>query len=375
MKALPETILQFGTGKFLRAFADLFIDEANRSGQAVGRVVAVQSTGDSRARLINQQNGSYHVLIRGSENGATVDRVEEVNSLSRALVAAEQWPEVLAAACAPELRYIISNTAEVGYNLDAADGPEAAPPRSFPAKLLLVLQQRFRAGLPGVSILPCELFEQNAEVLLGLLLQLAEGWKMAAPFKEWLRDECVWHNTLVDRIVVNKPAGHPLAERDALLVAAEPFALWAIEIKDRRGSMFKHPAITTAADVKPYFLRKVRILNAAHTAMVCKTRPCGIATVREAVTDPEISAWLNRLLFEEIVPVLERRVEAPEAFARQVLERFRNPFLEHKMIDIATYHEAKTKIRLVPTRNEFIARFARTPPLLTEAILDAGCTI
>ena len=92
------------------------------------------------------------------------------------------------------------------------------------------------------------------------------------------------------------------------------------------------------------------------------------ATVREAVCDPDIAGWLNRLLFEEVVPTLEGRVEAPEAFARQVLERFRNPFLEHQFKDIAAYHDAKVKIRLVPTRAEFVDKFGRVPKLLDEAI-------
>jgi tagaturonate reductase len=369
MSDLSETILQFGSGKFLRAFADLFIDQANREGQAVGRVVVVQSTGDSRAGALNQQGGRYHVLIRGLADGATTDRVEEVQSISRALVAGTQWDEVLSVARSPQLHTVISNTAEVGYNLDAADQTGDRPPRSFPAKLLLILKARFDAGLPGVTLLPCELHEQNADLLLGLVLQLASNWQFSEAFTTWLRTQCSWRNTLVDRIVVNKPAAHPLRGKDDLLCVAEPFAFWAIEIKEGGdGGIFRHPAILKAKDIRPYFLRKVRILNAAHTAMVCQAVPRGIATVREAVSDPKIAGWLNHLLFDEIVPTLQGRVEAPEAFARQVLERFRNPFLEHQFKDIAAYHEAKVKIRLVPTRAEFVEKFGRVPKRLEEAI-------
>ncbi|HEV3447700.1 MAG TPA: altronate dehydrogenase, partial [Gemmataceae bacterium] len=151
LMALPETILQFGSGKFLRAFADLFIEQANRQGQAAGRVVVVQSTGDSRAGVLNQQGGCYHVLVRGLADGATIDRVEEVQSVSRALVAGAQWAEVMSVARSPHLHTVISNTAEVGYTLDAVDQAGDKPPRSFPAKLLLVLKARFDAGLPGVT--------------------------------------------------------------------------------------------------------------------------------------------------------------------------------------------------------------------------------
>jgi tagaturonate reductase len=368
MSQLPETVLQFGTGKFLRAFADLFIHQANEENQKVGRVVAVQSTGNQRANLINGQGGHYHVLVRGLAGDGPVDRVDEVASISRALVADRQWDEVCAVARAPELRLIISNTAEVGYNLDPGDHPALVPPRSFPAKLLLILKARFEAGLPGTTVLPCELFDGNANLLRGLLLQLIQSWRLAPDLSHWIETECQWHNTLVDRIVCGKPFAHPLLEHDQLLAVTEPFAFWAIEQKTASDLLFRHPAIRRTADVRPFFLRKVRILNAAHTAMVCKALPRGIATVREAVLDADISAWLERLLFEEIVPTLEGRVEEPEAFARQTLVRFRNPFLEHKISDIAAYHDAKVQIRLVPTAAEFAEKFGRRPRLLDEAI-------
>jgi tagaturonate reductase len=208
-----------------------------------------------------------------------------------------------------------------------------------------------------------------------LVLQLADAWSLSTAFKDWLCTSCRWRNTLVDRIVVNRPSAHPLLEQDALLCVAEPFAFWGIEIKEGGGGgVFRHPAVLTTTDVKPYFLRKVRILNAAHAAMVCKAMPRAIATVREAVSDPDIAAWLNRLLFEEIVPTLKGRVEEPEKFARQVLERFCNPFLEHLFKDIASYHEAKVKIRLIPTRAEFVEKFGRTPQLLDEAIAASSPT-
>src|SRR5215207_8277502 len=133
---LPETILQFGSGRFLRAFADLFIHQANQQGQAVGRVVIVQSTGDDRAGGLNRQGGKVHIVVRGIEGGHFVDRVETCESISRALVASAHWPGVLEIARSESLRVIHSNTTEKGYDLDATDTAESAPPRSYPAKLL-----------------------------------------------------------------------------------------------------------------------------------------------------------------------------------------------------------------------------------------------
>src|SRR5688572_20030348 len=145
MAMLPETVMQFGSGRFLRAFADLFIHHANLAGQGVGRVVIVQSTGAGRADGLNAQDGRYHVVVRGIEAGAVVDHVEACASVSRAISANAQWDEVLQFAASPDLRVILSNTTEKGYDLDPTDSVLSAPPKSFPAKLLAVLHRRWEA--------------------------------------------------------------------------------------------------------------------------------------------------------------------------------------------------------------------------------------
>ena len=427
---LPETILQFGTGKFLRAFADLFVHELNEAGRAgekglgigdwgldcasqtpessrlapipnpqspipnprspVGRIVAVQSTGSGRAAAICAQGGRYYVAVRGLLERQTIDRTVEVGSISRALSARGEWPEVLRLARLPSLRLVISNVTEAGYQLEAQDvrtsevletsevcARSDAPPRSFPAKLVAVLRARFEAGLPGLVILPCELLEGNGSRLQGLVLDQAGRWNVPAEFVDWLQSACSWPSTLVDRIVSAPPQGDELAQRDPLSAVAEPYALWLVEGKpplDLAG-LEAHPAVQRVERLEPYYLRKVRILNGAHTALVAKAMPLGFRTVREAVLDPQIGPWLRRLVFEEIVPVLEGRTEGPGQFARQTLERLANPFLEHRLTDIALHHEVKLQTRLVPTYNEFIERFGRRPPLLAEIVgtgIDSG---
>jgi tagaturonate reductase len=368
--SLPETILQFGTGRFLRAFADLFIHQANQAGQNVGRIVLVQSTGDARAAGLNRQAGRYHVVLRGLEHGQTVDRVETVESVSRALHASSQWPDILDLARSPQLRVILSNTTEAGYNLDLADGPSDAPPRSFPAKLLAVLRARFEAALPGLTIIPCELREHNADLLRQLVLQLAQQWQLPPELTAWITHECHWLNTLVDRIVTGTPREHPLLAEDPLLTVGEPYALWAIQDRPRVEHFLEHPAVVWTPDVEPYFLRKVRILNAGHTALVIKARPLGFETVRAAVNDATLGHWLEQLLLTEIVPVLRGRVDGPEEFAYQVLDRFRNPFVEHQLADIAVHQEAKVKVRLLPTFQEYQQLFGHVPPLLHSVLQE-----
>lgn len=367
---LPETILQFGAGNFLRAFVDLFVHQANEQGQDIGRIVVVQSTGDSRASKLNEQSGRYHVVVRGLEDGKVVDRVEECASISRAIVAATHWNDVLDVARSRELRYIVSNTTEAGYALDATDHVSDAPPKSFPAKLVQILHARWECGMPPLTVMPCELHEDNAIKLRALALDLAQQWRLTENFQCWIAGECTWLCSLVDRIVPGKPDDHPLAKTDPLVLMAEPFAFWALEEKPGAASWFNHPAIVRTTDVKPYFLRKVRILNGAHTALLCHVGLDRFTTVLDALNDRSTADWLERLLFDEIVPMLVDRCPEPERFARQTLERFRNPFLKHKLADIALHHDVKKSIRLEPTAREYFDRHKKKPPLLTAALAN-----
>jgi len=363
---LCETVLQFGGGNFLRAFVDLFLHESNLAGERPGLAVIVQSTKSSRAAAINAQCGRYHVVLRGLVDGEEVDATTEVASVSRAIEARRDWPGVLEVARSPALRTIFSNTTEAGYRLVEEDTAGSGAPESFPAKLLAVLRARFEAGLPGLTVLPCELVEPNGERLRDLVTRQARAWKLEQQLTDWLHSDVRWANTLVDRIVSGRPDVHPLLGRDALLTVAEPYALWVVQDEGR--VPFAHPAIMPTDDVQPYALRKVRILNGAHTSLVCRAQEAGIETVREAVLDPEVGPWLRDLIFEEIVPTLEGEVEDPAGFAADALERFANPFLDHRLADIALHHEEKVMVRLVPTFKSYLARFGKRPERL-EAIL------
>jgi tagaturonate reductase len=270
------------------------------------------------------------------------------------------------------LRLIVSNTTEAGFKLEESDRSDDSPPRSFPAKLLQVLHARFEAGHPGPTILPCELVDNNSDELLFLVMAQAEKWEWLADtgFRSWLEADCGWCNTLVDRIVSAPSPGDPLAEQDPLYAVAEPYASWLIEDSVDLGGLAEHPAVRVVDALRPYALRKVRVLNGAHTALVAKALPLGFGTVREAVADERIRAWLEELLFTEIVPSIADRAPGAEPFAHDVLERFANPFLDHRLSDIALHQELKVKTRLWPTIEEHRERFGATPPLLAEILGD-----
>ena len=365
---MNETVLQFGSGKFLRAFADLFVHHANQQGQNIGKIVIVQSTGGERANELAKLGGKYHVVLRGLENGQVVDRVETCESVSRALAANTQWSQVLELARSPHLKTILSNTTESGYDLNAADTANCAPPKSFPAKLLAVLRERFKAGQPGLMIIPCELRENNAELLRSILVKISHEWKLDAAFITWMEKTCSWHNTLVDRIVTGTPDQHPLLAQDPMLAVCEPYALFAIQEVPGVKRWIDHPAVIWTNDVLPFFLRKVRILNGGHSGMVHKAIAKGYTIVRDSVNDKELGPWLEKLLYTEIVPILEGRCDDPKGFAGQVIERFKNPFIDHKLTDILINHENKIKVRLIPSQEEYVKKFGNRPANLDEVL-------
>ena len=361
-----SSILQFGGGQFLRAFVDLFVSEAREAGQNIGDVVVVQSTNSSRAKYFNTQLDGYNIIVRGIKNAGYSERIKRVRVVSKAILAEENWKDVQTEVCKESVNWIVSNATEVGYKLEVDDSIDN--PRSFPAKVASVLLSRFNAGLSGMYLLPCELIAQNGRRLQELVLRQSEAWNLSDTFLGWLSFECVWADTLVDRIVSRPPADHPLLESDRLLAVAEPFAFWGIQAPQKI-PFFSHPSIEIVDDLTPYSLRKLRILNGAHTALVCRAMPKGFVTVREAMADKKTRSWLEKLLFEEIVPVVENVTVEAKEFADSVLERLSNPYIDHKLEDIALYHETKLKTRLRPTYEEYI-KLNGDAPVLLEKILS-----
>jgi tagaturonate reductase len=374
---LPERAVQFGTGALLRGFVDYFLDEANRQGRFNGRVVAIGSTGSGRDAALNEQDGLYTLNVQGVEGGAVVRAPRVVSSVSRAISARDQWDEVLACARNPELALVFSNTTEVGIVLDPADAGDASPPRSFPGKLTRFLYARGQAfdwsPERGVVVIPCELIEANGDRLREIVLTLAQRWDLDPAFAAWVRGSVPFCNTLVDRIVTGTPADAEAQAcarfgfADAMLTECEPYRLFAIEGDDALRARLRFAGadrgIVVAPDIAPYRERKVRILNGAHTLLVPLSLLAGFETVGEAIADPPMGEYVRRVLAEEIVPGLETAPDAP-AFARDVLDRFANPFITHALVDITLQSTMKVRVRVIPSIRRYAAMHGRAPVLL-----------
>lgn len=379
LKSLPEKVLQFGEGNFLRAFVDWMIERMNRQGAFNGRVVVVQPIERGLVDILNEQDGLFTLILRGLSDGRILESKEIISSISRGLNPYTQWSQFLQCAENPDLRIVVSNTTEAGivYN-DEAFTPDQTQV-SFPAKLTAFLYRRFihfqADPRKGLLIFPCELIDKNGSNLRSVVLRLVQQWQLPDDFVDWVQQHNHFFNTLVDRIVTGYPKDdiesfhRVLGYRDRLLDTGEIFHLWVIE-GDKRFQTELPLAdiglnVIWTDDLKPYRERKVRVLNGAHTMSFAAAFLCGLDTVKEAVEDKVMGRFIRRGIFEEILPVLPMPEQEKRTFAESVLERFQNPFIHHKWADIALNSVSKFKTRCLPSIVDYAAEKHTAPPLLS----------
>jgi len=335
-------VIQFGTSRFLQAHADLFLSE----GSPARAITVVQTSGDaSRSRRLAALAApeGYPVRIRGLANGQAVDETRTVTSVRRCLSAATDWAEVVRV-FVEEAEFVLSNTGDAGYQPRPEDGERAYhPAMSYPAKLYHLLAARHAAGARPLVVVPMELVVDNGKVLKEAVLAIASAQACSPDFLSYIEKDVVWACSLVDRIV-----SEPLEPAGAV---AEPYALWAIQKGVGVVAPSTHPAIELVDDLKEIERLKLHILNLGHTVLVDIWRRRGgegDPIVREFIARAEVHAELTAIYREEVLPVFAAlgQREAAERYMAVTLERFANPYLDHRLADIAQNHAQKIERRI-----------------------------
>lgn len=363
---LPEKVLQFGTGVLLRGLPDYFIDKANKKGIFNGRIVVVKSTESRGADAFEEQDGLYTLCIRGISDGKKVEENTINASISRVIAAKNDWESVMQCAANPEMSIIISNTTEVGITL-VKDNIHALPPESFPGKLLAFLYQRFKVfkGDPerGMVIIPTELIPDNGDKLESIVMELAHQHGLESGFIDWLENSNHFCNSLVDCIVPGKLAQEEQQKlegvagyEDELMIMSEVYRLWAIEtgndkVKERLSFSTAAKGMVIAPDIHVFRELKLRLLNGSHTFSCGLAHLAGFTTVKEAMANELFASYISQLMYTEIgFAVQDEQItkQAADEFAASVLDRFRNPFLEHQWLSICLQYSSKMKMRNIP---------------------------
>ena len=379
LEKAPEKVLQFGEGNFLRAFVDYWFDMSNEKAGWNGKCVLVQPIGGGLAKLINEQEGLYTLYLRGMENGEKVDRKRVISSVSRCLnpYDKEDFDAMMEVAVSDDLEYVASNTTEAGIVYDPACQLTDVPCSSFPGKLTQVLYKRWQAGKSGLVILSCELIDNNGKELQKCVNQYIDQWKLEAGFRKYVNEECTFCSTLVDRIVpgrIRDEAEVAQLEKengyhDELLDVGEVFGVWNIEGPEWLAEKlpFKAAGLNCimVPDVTPYKKRKVRILNGAHTGFVLGAYLGGFDIVRDCMHDNVVRGFMNKMLYEEVIPTLPLDKKDLEDFASAVQDRFNNPFVNHELMSISLNSTSKWRARNMPSFLEYTEKMGKLPTCLT----------
>lgn len=375
---LPEKVLQFGTGVLLRGLPDYYIDRANKQGVFNGRVVVVKSTGGD-VLAFEEQDSLFAHCIYGIRNGQMVKDHVINASISRVLSAKDHWTEILRCARDPQMQVVISNTTEVGISF-INESVHAQPPVSFPGKLLAFLLERYNAfkgdGTKGMVIVPTELVPDNGMKLRDILVQLADANALEVDFKSWLTTANHFCSSLVDRIVPGRlpqvrkeEMESMLGVTDNLMIISEPYSLWAIEsrseqVKETLSFYRTDKSVHIVPDITIFRELKLRLLNGSHTLCCGLAYLAGFDTVRQAMEDGVVPQFMSQLMHEEIIPAITSD-QIPEssaaAFAADVLDRFRNPFIEHQLLSITLQYSSKMAMRNVPILKRYVQQFNAIP--------------
>ncbi len=381
LEKAPEKVLQFGEGNFLRAFVNYWFDLANEKADWNGKCVLVQPIAPGLAKMINEQEGLYTLYLRGSQNGQKVDDMRVISSVSRCLNPYEKadFDAMMEVAVSDDLEIIVSNTTEAGIVYDPACQLTDEPCASFPGKLTQVLYARFQAKKPGVIMLACELIDNNGKELLKCVNQYIEQWGLSEEFKSYVNNDCTFCGSLVDRIVpgrIRDPQEVAALEQkhgyvDPLLDVGEVFGVWVIEGDEKLNDVlpFRKAGIEdkvfVTPDMTPYKKRKVRILNGAHTGFVLGAYLGGYDIVRDCMQDATVCGFMNKMLLDEIVPILPLDQEDCKNFASAVQDRFNNPFVNHELMSISLNSTSKWRARNMPSFLEYIEKTGKLPTCLT----------
>lgn len=365
-KELPVKILQFGEGNFLRAFVDWMIDKANDAGVMNHGIVAVQPIAQGNNpvnQIFEDQDCMYHVYLEGIKDKQPVKEVHMVKSIMELLNPYNEYKKYEELFLSEGLEMIVSNTTEAGIRYEEGDDITAEPPASFPAKMTALLLKRYKkfsgARDKGLLIVCCELIENNGSTLREYILEHAEFNKLEAGFVEWVKTDCHFYDTLVDRIVPGFPRENinevkaELGFDDNLVVKGEYFHVWAIGgdpiIKEKLPLDKAGLNVLFMDDITNFRAKKVRILNGSHTAMVPLALQLGCETVMDAFNNKDVERFINEMVATEVLPNIDEDPKELEAFAAKILERFYNPYLKHYLKDIALNSLSKWETRDFPT--------------------------
>jgi fructuronate reductase len=376
--AVRVGILHLGIGAFHRAHQAVYLDDRLAAGEMDWGICGVSLRSPATADALAPQDGLYTMAIRSGAG----ERLRVIGSIHRILIAPHNPSALLDAMVDPGVRIVSLTVTEKGYCHDPATGdlrtdhPDIAAdlarperPRSTPGVLIEALRRRHAVGVKPFTVLCCDNLPQNGRTVGRILAEFAGA--RDSGLGRWVENEVACPSTMVDRIVpaTGDADRAAIAARvgilDAWPVITEPFTQWVIE--DRFGNgcpHFEDAGAELVADVAPYELMKLRLLNGSHSTLAYLGYLAGYETVSDVMEEPIFVRFVQSLMDEEVTPSLSLPAGANVAGYKGLLvERFANPALRHRTWQIAMDGSQKLPQRLLGTIRDRLAVGAPIPRL------------
>ena len=371
-------VVHLGIGAFHRAHQAVYIDGRLAAGESDWAICGASLRSPDTSDALEPQDGLYTLAIRSGQG----ERLRVVGAVRRLLVAPRDPEALIAAMADPAVRIVSLTVTEKGYCHDPATGalredhPDiladlASPqaPRSAPGFLVEALRRRREAGASPFTVLCCDNLPANGRTVAGVVRRLAELREPS--LGRWIADEVAFPSTMVDRIVpaTTEEDRAAVAARlgldDAWPVTAEPFTQWVVEDRFPAGRpRLEEAGAEMVADVAPYELMKLRLLNGSHSTLAYLGYLAGYDTVSDAIANPAFAHLIRGLMDEEVTPTLAVPPGADlERYKASLLERFANPALKHRTWQIAMDGSQKLPQRLLGAIRDRLAAGAPIPRL------------
>jgi fructuronate reductase len=359
-------IVHIGVGAFHRAHQAVYVDDVLAS-EPDWAICGVSLNSRDVRDALQPQDGLYALALLGQNPSLRV-----IGSIRELLFAREQREQVLKRLADPLVRIVTLTITEKGYCLDGGDldltHPEivhdlASPdaPNGAIGYVVAGLSARRKLHLPPFTVLSCDNLPENGRKLARAVVQYA--WKLDPELARWIESEVAFPCSMVDSITpatddaLRERVAAQLGCSDAWPVQREAYTQWVVEDSFCNGRpAFEKVGVTLSGDIAGYDRAKLRLLNAPHSALAYLGALMDIETVAQAMATPVLAGFVERLMHDGIVP----NVKAPAgfnagAYVEAILARFRNPAIQHRLLQIAWDGSQKLPVRLLGTISDALA--------------------
>lgn len=359
-------IVHIGAGAFHRAHQAVYIDDllADEPDWAICGV----SLHSSEVRdALRPQDGLYTLALLGEQSSLRV-----IGSIRELLCARDEQAAVLARLADPAVRLATLTITEKGYCLTGGELDFAHPeivhdlaspetPKGAIGYIVAGLRQRKQRGLAPYTVLSCDNLADNGGKLRRAVLQYAR--RVDAELAEWIEVEVTFPRSMVDSITpatddaLRERVAEQLGCTDAWPIQREPYTQWVVEDRFCNGRpAFERAGVTMSDDIAGYDRAKLRLLNAPHSTLAYLGSLMDIETVADAMREPLLADFVERLMREDIAPTLDvLRGFDPNAYIDAILQRFRNPHIRHLLSQIAWDGSQKLPVRILGTIADALA--------------------